>query len=457
MQLAAFKDPGILTVSQLNGQIKSLLEANYYSVWVMGEISNFRIPASGHYYFTLKDEQSQLRAVFFRGRHSTLKFVPESGLQVLCQGRISVYEPRGEYQIIVEVMEPQGVGALQLAFEQLKKRLEAEGLFAAAAKRAFPVCPQRIALVTSSTGAALQDILKILQRSPYPLSITLLPVRVQGPGASQEIASAIDLANRMAERFGWDLIIVGRGGGSLEDLWAFNEEVVARAMARSAIPIISAVGHEIDFTISDLVADLRAPTPTAAAEWIILQLDRFQRELKAFGDRMQQATLQKIKNHKQRVEYLEKRLIDPKRRIEDLKLFVDERLERLHLAFLRRIEKLRTRQTHLAEKLRFCHPLKNIQQYRNLVNQSCRELTLHHGKVLDKHRFELQGYALRLEGLNPLAVLARGYSITYRRTDGKVMRSAQEIAPGQNVRIKLAKGFLECTVLKAEKEDVPSS
>lgn len=457
MQLAVLDEPGILTVSQLNGHIKSLLEANYSFVWVMGEISNFRVPASGHYYFTLKDDQSQLKAVFFRGRHSSLKFVPESGLEVLCQGRVSVYEPRGEYQLIVEVMEPRGVGALQLAFEQLKKKLEAEGLFDEAAKRPLPLCPQRIAIVTSSTGAAIQDILKILRRSPYPLSVTLLPVRVQGQEACLEIASAIDFANSMADRFGWDLLIVGRGGGSLEDLWPFNEEAVARAMARSTLPTISAVGHEIDFTISDLVADMRAPTPTAAAEWTVSQLERFQRELGVRRDRIQQIFLQEIKGYKQKLEYLEKRLVDPKRRIEDLKLFVDERLERLHLAFARRVEKLRTMQTHLTERLRLCHPQRNIQYYRNLLNQSSRELALHHHKILDKHRFELQQYAVRLESLNPLAVLARGYSITYRQSDGKVVRKPEDVEPGQDVRIKLAEGLLECTVQRAKREDAPSS
>jgi exodeoxyribonuclease VII large subunit len=456
MQLASLKEPGVLTVSELNGQIKSLLETSYRFVWVKGEISNFRIPASGHYYFTLKDEQSQMRAVFFRGQHRTLRFVPESGLQVLCQGRVSVYEPRGEYQLIVEIMEPQGVGALQLAFEQLKRKLEAEGLFDETVKRPLPLCPQHIAIVTSSTGAAVQDILKILERSPYPLSITVLPVRVQGQDASMEIAAAIDLANFLAERFKWDILIVGRGGGSLEDLWPFNEEAVARAISRSTLPVISAVGHEIDFTISDLAADLRAPTPTAAAEWIVSQLEQFRRELNAHRDRIRQIIEQRLEAHKQKLEFLEKRLIDPKRRIEDLRLFVDERFERLHLAFMRRVERLRTMQMHLTEKLRFCHPLKNIQQYRSLLNQSCKELALHHNKVLDKHRFRLQKYALQLESLSPLRVLARGYSITYRQPDGKLVRSSEDVEPGQDVRIRLAQGSLECTVRKTVKEDAPS-
>lgn len=452
MQLATLKEPGILTVSQLNGRIKSLLETNYPFIWVKGEISNFRVPASGHFYFTLKDEQSQMRAVFFRGQHHSLRFVPESGLQVLCQGRISVYEPRGEYQIIVEVMEPDGVGALQLAFEQLKKKLEAEGLFDQAKKRPLPLCPQRIAVVTSSTGAAFQDILKIFKRAPHPLTITLLPVRVQGREAAPEIASAIDSANKMVERFGWDILIVGRGGGSLEDLWPFNEETVARAVARSEIPVISAVGHEIDFTISDLASDLRAPTPTAAAEWVVLQLESFQRGLDTARERMEQVIGQKLDRHRQKLEYMEKRLVDPKRRIEDLRLFVDERLERLHLAFFRRVEKLRTMQLHLMEKLRFCHPLKDIQLYRNLLDQSSRQLVLHHERLLEKQRSRLHQYALQLEGLSPLAVLARGYSITYRSSDGLVVRDSKEVEAGQDVRVRLSRGFLECSVKETKEE-----
>jgi exodeoxyribonuclease VII large subunit len=454
---AYLEETSVFTVSELNAQIKGLLEHNYRLVWVVGEISNFRVPASGHYYFTLKDEQSQIRAVFFRPQHRHLRFVPQSGLQVVCQGRVSVYEPRGEYQIIVETMEPQGLGALQLAFEQLKKKLEAEGLFDPSRRLPLPFCPQRIGVVTSPTGAAVRDILKVLQRSPYPLSVTILPVRVQGAEASLEIASAIAGANETAGRFQWDLLIVGRGGGSIEDLWSFNEEIVARAIAASSIPVISAVGHEIDFTIADLVADLRAPTPTAAAEWIVGQLDRFERELSACRDRALRAMAKEIADQGSKIRYLEKRLVDPRRRLEDMRLFVDDRLERLQMALSRRIEKLQAAQGHLAEKLQFLHPVKNIQQYRLLVDRLQKELVLHQSKILEISRFQVQKWGSQLDGLSPLAVLERGYSITYRLPDMKVVRTSEEVRSGQEIRVKLASGALECFVRKSEREtDSPS-
>ena len=447
---ATLEETSVFSVSELNAQIKALLESSYRFVWVRGEISNFRVPASGHYYFTLKDEQSQIRAVFFRPQHRHLRFTPESGLQVLCQGRISVYEPRGEYQIIVEVMEPQGFGALQLAFEQLKKKLEGEGLFDPSRKLPIPACPQRIGIITSPTGAAVLDILKVLRRSPYPLSVTILPVRVQGTEAPREIAAAIASANEMADRFHWDLLIVGRGGGSIEDLWSFNEEIVARAIAASTIPIISAVGHEIDFTIADMASDMRAPTPTAAAEWIVTQLDRFERDLSGGRDRALRAILQEIKDQGKKLHFLEKRLVDPRRRLEDLRLFVDDRTERLQMALERRIERLRSNVEHLAEKLQFLHPIKNIREYRALVDRHHKELILHQTKILESHRQQLAGYGSQLGGLSPLAVLGRGYSITYRLPDMKVIRRSNEARAGQEVRVKLSEGFLECLIQKSE-------
>ncbi len=454
--LEALEDAGILSVSQLNAQIKSLLETAYPFVWVKGEISNFRVPGSGHHYFTLKDEQSQIRAVFFRHQNRRLRFVPESGMQVLCQGRLSVYEPRGEYQLIVEVMEPQGIGALQLAFEQLKKRLEAEGLFDELLKRSLPVCPCKVAVVTSSTGAAVRDILKVLQRSPYPLSVTVMPVRVQGQEAGLEIATAIATANRLQERFQWDVMIVGRGGGSMEDLWPFNEEVVARAIAASEIPVISAVGHEIDFTISDLVADMRAPTPTAAAEWVVSRLDRFQREMTAHRDRMLQVISQRLEGYRQKLRFLERLLVDPKRRLEDLRLMLDERMDRLQMALARRLEMLRTTQAHLTGRLRLVHPARAIQQCRANLDQRRRELALHYGKILDAHRFQLKNTALQLEGTSPLSILGRGYSITCRLPDNVVVRKPEDVQTGSQVRVRLAEGYLECTVNRTGRETVPA-
>lgn len=443
----------VFTVSHLNAQIKSLLESNYRYIWVRGEISNFRRPASGHYYFTLKDEQSQIRGVLFRAQQRNLRFTPEDGLEVMCQGRISVYEPRGEYQLIVEIMEPKGLGALQLAFEQLKKKLNAEGLFDPAQKLSMPACPQNIAIITSPTGAAIQDMLKVLNRSPYPLNIHLLPVKVQGREAAGEIAAAIKSVDDLADRFQWDVLIVGRGGGSIEDLWPFNEEAVARAMVACSTPTISAVGHEIDITISDLVADLRAPTPTAAAEWIVAQLEGFQREVCKHMDGLRQKIAQKIAEHRQTLNYLEKLLGDPRKRIDDMHLHVDDRLDRLQAAFSRRIENLRLRHQFITEKLCFFNPQKDIRNRRTFLEQTLRSLVLHLHNLLDRHRFGLQKLSVQLDSLSPLDVLARGYSITYRLPDNRVLRSVSEVRSGQQVKVQLAEGTLECTVEKVEEQN----
>lgn len=415
-----------------------------------GEISNFRTPASGHHYFTLKDEQSQIRAVFFRTQHRHLRFLPEDGLQVICQGRISVYEPRGEYQLIVEIMELHGRGALQLAFEQLKQKLEAEGLFDPSRKRPLPRCPQAVAIVTSPTGAAIRDIMKTLQRSPYPLTVTLLPVRVQGVEAGREIAAAIERANALQPRFQWEVMIVGRGGGSIEDLWPFNEELVARAVVASRIPIISAVGHEIDFTITDLVADLRAATPTAAAEWIVGRIEGLQRELANHWDRLLRSMGHQLEHQKQRLHFLDRRLIDPRRRLQDLRLLVDDRLDRLQLAYTRHLERLLTRHAHLARRLLLVQPTKTIQHLHKVVSQLYRDLVRHSQRHLESRRLHLQGCLSRLENLSPLAVLARGYAIAFRLPEKKIIRQAAETQAGEEILVQVGRGSLACTVQRVE-------
>jgi exodeoxyribonuclease VII large subunit len=447
------EDSSILTVSKLNQQIKKLLEGQFPFVWVRGEISNFRVPSSGHFYFTLKDEQSQIHAVFFRAQNRFMRFVPESGTQVLCQARLSVYEPRGEYQIIVEVMEPLGVGALQLAFEQLKKKLQAEGLFDPARKKVLPLCPQNICIITSRSGAAIRDILKVFERSPYPLSVTLFPVSVQGSEARQEISDAIAAANSLAEKQEWDLLIVGRGGGSLEDLWPFNEEMVARAIDASWIPVISAVGHEIDFTIADLVSDLRMPTPSAAAEWVVNRLGGFHRELHGCRDRMVQVTRHRLETLSMKLSFLESRITHPKRRLENLKLVLDDRIERLAMALNRRLEKCRTFHGHLTDRLLYLNPETRIQKGRAELNRKCRDLLLNHHRILDGFRLKFQHNLSRLETLSPLAVLNRGYSITYGLPDLKVIRNCSEVSVGQKVSVRLAEGRIECLVEKTEKAE----
>ncbi len=450
LQLHFGDESGILTVSTLNQQVKMLLEEKFPFVWVKGEISNFRVPASGHFYFTLKDAKSQINAVFFRAQNRFLRFLPESGMQVICQARLSVYEPRGEYQIIVEVMEPLGVGELQLAFEALKRKLDAEGLFDPARKKILPLCPQNICLITSKSGAAIRDIVKVLQRSPYPVTVTLFPVAVQGNEARIEIAQAIESANMLTWRHEWDVVIVGRGGGSLEDLWSFNEEIVARAISGSLIPVISAVGHEIDFTIADMTADLRLPTPTAAAEWVVKRLEQFHRELHGGRDRMVEVMKTRLENLGLRIQYLERRITHPKRRLESMRLTLDDRLERLRLAIERSLEKTRIRHAHLGQRLLYLNPEANILRCRAQLDRLCKEFALHHHRILDGYRLRFEHYSSRLEALSPLSVLLRGYSITYRAVDNKVIRSYTETGPGDRVLVRLANGLLECLVDKAQ-------
>ncbi|HOV84745.1 MAG TPA: exodeoxyribonuclease VII large subunit [Syntrophobacteraceae bacterium] len=456
MRQQALAETHVYTVSELNAEIRDLLESRYPFVWVTGEISNFRVPSSGHFYFTLKDEQSQIRGVFFRSQNRYLRFVPESGIQVVCRGRLGVYEPRGEYQFIVDVMEPRGLGALQLAFEQLKKKLGSEGLFDASRKKPMPLCPRRVAVVTSSTGAAVRDILKVLERSPYPLEITILPVRVQGQGAAEEIAGAIRKAGELRNEFGWDVLLVGRGGGSIEDLWAFNEEAAARALASCPIPTISAVGHEIDYTISDFVADLRVPTPTAGAQWVLRRMEEFQRELAHGTDRMVEVLRRKIEGSRQAVEMLEKRLVSPRRRLEDWKLFLDDRLERMHLAMARRMERQQTSLAHLVDRLRSRHPSTTIQQSRIELCRLQREMAFQLSKNLEARKYRLQEYASRLDSLSPLAVLQRGYAIGYRLEDMAVLRNSGQVCPGDEIGLRLSQGALKCTV-QGEWETTPLS
>lgn len=450
LQLNIGEESGILTVSKLNQQVKTLLEEKFPFVWVKGEISNFRVPASGHFYFTLKDSQSQINAVFFRTRNRFMRFLPESGMQVICQARLSVYEPRGEYQLIVEVMEPLGVGELQLAFEALKKKLAAEGLFDPDRKKALPLCPRNVCVVTSRSGAAVRDILKVLGKSPYPVAVTLFPVAVQGPEARFEIAEAVKAANILTRTYEWDVMIVGRGGGSLEDLWAFNEEIVVRAVAGSSIPVISAVGHEIDFTITDMVSDLRMPTPTAAAEWIVKGLEQFHRDLHGCRDRMVQVMRGRLENSGLRLKYLESRLTHPKRRLDNMRLMLDERVERLVGAMRRSLERMRTSHEHLNGRLMYLSPEGCIRRCGAEVDRLLKELVFYHRRILDGLKLRFRHDLSRLEALSPLSVLRRGYSITCRASDGGIVRSHADTSPGERVLVRLSEGRLECLVEKTQ-------
>ncbi|MHB8844840.1 MAG: exodeoxyribonuclease VII large subunit [Nitrospirota bacterium] len=382
----------ILTVTQLTGQIKNLLEGTFPDVWVQGEISNLTVPQSGHVYFTLKDQQSQVKAVLFRSSQRHLKFTLQHGMQVICRGRVSVYEPRGEYQVIVEYVEPKGVGALQKAFEELKARLEKEGLFDRDRKKPLPLLPRRIGIVTSPTGAAIRDILRVIKRRHPKMEILIYPVPVQGADAAPSIVEALRYFNSEKNV---DVVIVGRGGGSLEDLWAFNEEPVARAIFASHIPVISAVGHETDYTISDFVADLRAPTPSAAAEIVVESEAHLREGILTLQARLSSAMRQDLEQFRAAVRHAMRLLADPRKRLEQFSQRIDELYGRLGLGLRHHVRRDRALLTSLTGSL---------------------------------------------DHLNPLSILSRGYSVTRKMPDGMIVKNASDVGPGDMISTKLHKG-----------------
>jgi exodeoxyribonuclease VII large subunit len=435
----------ILTVSELTLQVKKHLEKGFEEVWLEGEISNFRSPSSGHYYFTLKDDTSQIRAVIFRFMGRYLKYQPQDGLQIMCRGRISLYEPRGEYQIILDYMEPKGVGALQIAFDQLKEKLKKEGLFDPEHKRPLPFLPTTIGIVTSPTGAVIKDIINVIGRRFPNVALLINPVKVQGEGSSQEIATAIATLNRIS---GIDVIILARGGGSLEDLWSFNEEIVARAIYLSTIPVVSAVGHEIDFTIADFVADLRAPTPSAAAELVVRDKKELARLIVSLSDRLRNRIVQVIETEKQQSVFLQKRLPDLRLRLGDLHLRADDLKTRLAPRVL---HLLRLRQEMLQGKrvrLLLRNPRLIIEDAFKRVTLSQKGLTNSIRLVFQQFRQRFETYAGALEGLSPLNVLKRGYSITHLLPSYQIVKESTVLSPGDRVNVILGKGDICCTVEK---------
>jgi exodeoxyribonuclease VII large subunit len=441
----SFAERTILTVSEASEHIKVVLEDTFFDLWVEGEISNLRLPSSGHTYLTLKDEHSQLRAVLFKMQRRYLRFDPKDGMSVVARGRISLYEPRGEYQLVIDYMEPKGVGALQMAFEQLKIRLAQAGLFDPARKRPLPLLPRGIGIVTSPTGAAIRDMLQILRRRFVNLHVCLYPVRVQGDGAAAEIARGVAALNGYP---GIDVIIVARGGGSLEDLWAFNEEAVAQAIYASALPVISAVGHEIDYTIADFVADVRAPTPSAAAELVIRNKSELHAELQALAQRFERAIHQRLEACRARLEAWQQRraLKEPWAPLRTLEQQLDELSARLVRAARARMrlsqegfERCEAAVTHLS-------PLMRVGLQRERLTALERRLTAAQTGRVGREREELERLAATLQALSPLAILARGYSICRRRSDGQVIREANAAAPGMSIDIALWQGSLQCTV-----------
>ena len=392
----------IYTVSELTSEIKVLVEESFPFIWICGEISNFRMPVSKHFYFTLKDENAQINAVMFRNQNRNLQFDLEDGMSVTGLGRISVYEPRGTYQIILEYLEPKGIGALQMAFEQLKARLSAEGLFDEKHKKPLPFLPKKISIITSPTGAVVHDILKIINRRFSNVHIEVVPVKVQGVGADREIVSALELLNlRVNTINGADVAILARGGGSIEDLSAFNSEDVARAIFASKVPIISAVGHETDFTIADFVADVRAPTPSAAAE-IAVPL-KYELELRCteLSRSLRVRFCKNIEHLRSLLNEISKRLIHPKKKIEDLRLKADDFTSRLVRIFINSIHQRRERLAWRVDKL---------------------------------------------QALSPTAILARGYSITRTIPGAVVVRNSRQVKIDQSLEVMVEKGSLICRV-----------
>ncbi len=435
--------PEVITVTDLNKNIKKLLEKSFSMIWVKGEISNFKVPGSGHMYFTLKDGGGQVKAVMFRGFAQGLKFTPEDGMEVLVRCKVTVYEPRGDYQLFCEVMEPVGYGALQVAFEKLKAQLHKEGLFDQSRKKPIPGFPQRIGIITSPTGAAIRDMINVLtRRFGGSLDVTILPTAVQGDRAPGEIAQAVRLAHKMGiGRF--DVLIVGRGGGSLEDLWAFNTEEVARAIAECSIPIISAVGHEVDFTISDFVSDLRAPTPSAAAELVVKNKSDLADRVAQFHRQLVQQINKKIALSKSSSEGMSKRLIDPKRRLQDLMLRCDEWTERLTMSMDRFLEDSIIQLKYMAERLG--DPQTKVEFLKQKFNRLSELLGTRTLRNIENRTAQLGRLAGMLNGLSPLAVLDRGFSIVKRQ--GIIVKSTSQVKSGDELEIKLAGGDLKAEVI----------
>jgi len=433
----------ILTITELTQEIKDILEERFSEVWVEGEISNLRKPPSGHLYFTLKDDFSQIRAVLFRMQARILRFLPEDGLHVICRGRVSLYEKRGDYQLILESMEPKGIGALQLAFLQLKEKLEKEGLFALDRKKSIPMAPQQIGIITSPTGAVIRDMLHILQRRFDNIHVLLYPARVQGEGAWQEIAQGIDYFNRQRKV---DVLILGRGGGSLEDLWPFNEEGLARVIYRSKIPIISAVGHETDYTISDFVADLRAPTPSAAAELVIKDKRELKNTLYHLSYRLGSQVGQTLQKERTRLRHLRKILGSPKKTVDTYLLRVDELLTRSERLISWILHRHHERSVHLSRGLSHQNPKQKIVHHRFVIFEAQKRLDQYQRHAIEFLRERVKGILGKLDSLSPLSILQRGYSITRRIPTLEILREADQVCQGDQVEVQLYRGTLICDV-----------
>ena len=436
----------IYSVSRLNSEVRKLLEQGFARIWLEGELSNIARPSSGHLYFSMKDAGAQIRGAMFRNRNQALRFKPEEGLQVLVRARVSLYEPRGDYQLIVDHMELAGDGILQRAFEELKAKLAAEGLFAAEDKRQLPQLPQRIGVITSPTGAAVRDVLSVLKRRFPAIPVRVYPVPVQGKDAAGEIAAAIDMASARAD---CDVLILTRGGGSLEDLWSFNEEIVARAIHRCRIPLVSAVGHEVDFTIADFVADRRAPTPSAAAELVSPDQQEWLAHVHHLAVRLQQRLQQVRTESNQQLAWLEKRLqqLHPGQTLRQQAQRLDDLERRSRLSITSTISHLHATLQAAHARLRQHSPRSRIGEMELRWRGLARRLGVSLKSFMTHQQQALTVHSRALHAISPLATLERGYAIV-RTPGGDIVRTAESVKPGDPVEARLAKGQLLCTVDK---------
>jgi exodeoxyribonuclease VII large subunit len=434
----------IYSVSKLTKEIKALLEDNLPFVWITGEISNLSIPSSGHFYFTLKDSTAQISAIMFRGQNRQLKFELADGMQVTGLGRISVYEPRGTYQLIFELLEPKGIGALQMAFEQLKAKLAAEGLFEETQKKPLPFLPKKIALITSPSGAVIHDMIRILDRRFPGLDMVILPVTVQGDAAVDEIVAAIHSLKEISDV---EVAILARGGGSIEDLQAFNHESVARAIHAATVPVVSAIGHETDFTIADFVADLRAPTPSAAAELVVPLKEELVRRIHSLSQRLLSNIHQNINKLRLRTENLVRLLVDPRKKVQDFRLRLDELLGRLTRTMVRQQTLRRERLNWRVERLQTNKPFYRVARLREKREQLHASLLASYKSYCNGKELALREQMAKLHALSPLAILSRGYSIARTIPDAVVVRDSNQVDVNQELEILLKTGTLIVNVL----------
>lgn len=437
-----------LTVSELNSQVRRLLEMNYHNVRVVGELSSLSRPSSGHWYFTLKDSQAQIRCAMFRMQNQRITFQPQEGMKLLLRGRLSLYEGRGDYQLIVELMSQAGAGDLQQQFERLKQQLAAEGLFEPMRKRSLPHQPQHIGIITSPTGAAVQDILTVLKRRFPSIPVTIIPTAVQGEQAKFQIVQALQQAQQ-SQLF--DVLIVGRGGGSMEDLWPFNEEIVARAIANCTIPVVSSVGHEVDFTIADFVADYRAPTPSAAAE--ILSPDQYaiKQQLQQLSHRLQQLWTYRLQQQQQRLDYIQQRLRHPKEQLQWQQQRLSALSFRLQQSIQLQIEQQRQQLTYLKKQPLHTLLTQQINRKRQQLVQHSQRLVQQIQQKKQVAQFQLQYQAVKLNAMSPLNTLARGYAIVTTKS-GDIIYNSEQVSVNDIVNIQLRQGSLRTSVVSSKDE-----